>query len=278
MDITFAAFLGLIQGLTEWFPVSSSGHLVLARKLSGVQIPENEWLFFNVVVHIASILVVAIIFRKEIYRITVSFFGIFPELKKGKKLKTVLKKDPYKLFAVLIVVATVPTALIGWVFQKWFESMFERPEMVGVALIFTGCILMLTYRVAAKRKIGDMNAADALAIGTMQGIAIMPGISRSGATISTGMVLGIRRDEAARFSFILAIPAIIGALVMNIGDVRHFQPDFALPVAVGFIVSFIVGIIAIKSLLYIIKKESFFSFAFYCWALGAAVLIWYFLL
>jgi undecaprenyl-diphosphatase len=274
MDIILAALLGIMQGFTEWFPLSSSGHLVLMQTYYGGNVSLNEWIFFDISIHIASMLVVLLMFRKEVRTIIISFFRIFPEIRKGKKFKTILKDDPYKLFSVLIIVGTIPTVVIGYVFQRWFETMFDEPLIVGIALVFTGCILMLTYRVKGSRKLKDMKSTDAISIGVMQGIAIIPGVSRSGTTISTGMVLGIEKETAARFSFILAIPAILGALLLHLNDLQSFTTSLALPLAVGFILSFIVGYLTLRILLYVIRKDNFHVFSIYCWVLGTFILVW----
>jgi undecaprenyl-diphosphatase len=147
---------------------------------------------------------------------------------------------------------------------------------VGIGLIFTGAVLMLTYNLAGRRKLEQMNSTDAFSIGLMQGIAIIPGVSRSGSTISTGMILGIDKETAARFSFVLAVPAILGALVLHLGGIPRMTGALALPLAVGFVASFAVGYITLKSLVYIIRKEKFHRFALYCFAAGALVLVWAF--
>jgi undecaprenyl-diphosphatase len=277
LDIVTAAFLGLLQGLTEWFPVSSSGHLVLAQTFLGIG-GGDEAVFFDVILHVASMLVVIIIFRTDILKILTSFIGIFTEMKKGQKFKNTLKEDPYKRFALLIFVATIPTVIIGYVFQKWFESFFAEPLVVAIALAFTGAVLIMTWGLNGRKTIEDMDSKDALFVGTIQGIAIIPGVSRSGSTISTGMILGIDRNTAARFSFILAIPAILGALVLEIGKAPHVGFALILPFAIGFVVAFVVGYATLKAVMYIIKKQSFHMFAFYCWGLAGIVLTWIYIL
>lgn len=273
MDILLAVFLGFLQGVTEWFPVSSSGHLVLAQTYLGAgTVSTQEWIFFDIAVHVASILVVLILFRREILRLVRAFLSIFPLLVKGERTENILRSDPYRFLSVLIVVGTVPAVIMGYAFRRWFEAMFEQPLVVAISLIFTGFVLIMTYGLSGKRIIKDMKFSDALYVGIMQGFAIIPGVSRSGATISTGIVLGIKKTTAAKFSFLLAVPVIFGALVMHLPDMPPFSESYVVPLLAGFVTSFIVGLITLKLLVSLIRKGKFYLFAAYCWVLGAVVL------
>lgn len=250
MDIFQAIILGIVQGITEWLPVSSSGHLVLFEHLFGLSQP----LLFDIMLHVGSLFVVLYYFRKDIREL---IFGLFDGDR--EKLRIVL----------MIIVATIPIALVGYFFQDFIESIFKDLRTVGFALLFTALLLFLSRY--PKKKEGKLTYMKALGIGIFQAIAILPGVSRSGSTISSGMMFGVRKEEVARFSFLIFIPAILGALVLHIGDITAFTDP--LPVIVGTLVSAIVGYFSLKLLMNIIKKDKFSWFSVYCLLLGIVVLI-----
>lgn len=250
--VTFlqAVILGIIQGITEWLPVSSSGHLALAQFFLGIEAS----VFYDILLHIGTLLVVCIVFREDILKI----------LKAAAKLD--FKSEDGKL-GLYIILASIPTALIGFTFHDLFSSFFSNLNMIAFALIFTSGILLASKFAKPKREINWWNS---LLIGISQGIAIIPGISRSGATISTGMLAGIDRLKAARFSFLLSIPAVIGAALFEakagIGEINLGTG------LVGFVVAMIVGYLSIKLLLKIIEQKKFHYFAYYCFILGGVLL------
>jgi len=269
--------LGVIQGLTEFLPVSSSGHLVLFQRLFGLKEPE---LLFDVCLHIGSLVAVIIFFRKDIWAIIVSVIrstGLV--FSSGIKLQD-LYKDPDFKMAVLIIAGSVPTALIGFFLQKVAERLFSSIILVGFMLIATGIVLFLTgvlirYKSKMETKEKDINGfllKDSLIIGIIQGMAIIPGISRSGTTIAIGLFLGLDKETAARYSFLLSIPAIFGAGLLTLKDLPAEGGNPIGVILTGTLVSCIVGYFALKFLVYIVKQGNLYLFAPYCWIVGLITL------
>ena len=250
VSILEAVLLGIIQGITEWLPISSSGHLVIFQELFNIKAS----VMFDLMLHVGSLLVVLFIFWKDIKRI---IFSIFNDDREGKQL------------LLLLIFASIITAIIGFLFQDFFKSLFTNLTAVGIALIVTGMLLLTVKWVKVKEK-KEMSMVDAFLVGLMQGIAIIPGISRSGATISAGLLRGINRELAIRFSFLLFIPAVIGATVLEFNELSSQSVELV-PVIVGTIVSMIVGYASIKLLIKIIKKERFYLFGYYCLAAGLII-------
>jgi undecaprenyl-diphosphatase len=273
MNYTEAILLGIIQGLTEFLPVSSSGHLVLFQQLFGLNEAE---LFFDVCVHLGTLLAVIVVFRQEITNIISAMTRLFSS--RGSK-KTVLQKiesDPDLKLALLIVIGSIPTAVMGFLFRGIADRLFASAFITGLMLIVTGLLLWIT-RWAAPR--GQKPGADrltpqkALIIGVVQGLAIVPGISRSGSTISIGLLLGIRREAAARYSFLLSIPAIIGAGLLSLKEGLS-QADPAVWISLlGAVTAAFVGYGALKCLLHVVKKGRLHMFAPYCWLAGILAIV-----
>ena len=241
--------------MTEFLPISSSGHLVFFQSLFGLKEPQ---LFFDVILHLGTLLAVVVFFWKDIARIVQGSMSML----KGEK------KDPQEgKLLYLIVLATVPTGLMGIVFRDWFESFFSEPKLVGVMLLVTGWVLWMTRYVRGQsRGVEGMTWRDALLIGIAQGIAILPGISRSGATISTGFYCGLDRSLAGRFSFLLSIPAILGATVLEFPKIETGETIWV--TLVGATVAFCVGLLSLKLLMGIIRTGKLFNFSYYCWGMG----------
>lgn len=268
-------FLGVIQGLTEFLPVSSSGHLVFFQNLIGLKEPE---LLLDCSLHLGTLLAVCIYFRSDLRvmvrelwqllkqkKITLGGSGI-PE--PDGRLK---KQVDYLIWWVFI--GSVPTGIIGLVFREPLENLFGSVNTVGAMLIVTGVIVGLTRFIPDGYGIrGRIGFVVALAVGTAQGLAIIPGISRSGATIVCGLLFGLDRELAGRFSFLLAIPAIVAALAIQI-NFEALARVGLLPLVLGFITSAIVGLIALRLLMGVVKKGHLYYFAPYCWAVGLLVLV-----
>ena len=247
--------LGIIQGLTEFLPVSSSGHLVIFQRL--FNLPHS--IAFDVVVHLATALAVIVYFRQDILEI----------LNPKSEIQT-------RKLLLYLVIGTVFTGIIGLGFKDFFESLFSSTFAVGCFLLLTGVIIILAERVAnGTRKSSDMGIWDAVLIGLAQGCAIAPGLSRSGATISASLARGFDRTLAARFSFLLAIPAILGAGLVQAKTI--FKAGTigigVWPLALGFIAAFISGLIAIRIFMNIIQRTSLRIFAYYCFVIGLLVII-----
>ena len=270
-----AALLALIQGVAEFLPISSSGHLALAQNIYGLAEPEVA---FDIILHLATLLAVVIFYRQQIYGLLLESKYLLKLIPGGvPAFRLFYKSRPNFRFLTLIVVASIPTGIIGLLFQKTFTSLSTSTLAIGCALMFTGVVLKISGRKSGDngRDIEEMNIKDALLIGLLQGVAITPGISRSGMTISTALLRGLKRDLAARFSFILSIPAILGALVLELA--HGFESSFsAASMLIGFFVAAISGYLALSLLVFIIKKNSFGLFAYWCWAVGIFAIIWTF--
>jgi undecaprenyl-diphosphatase len=245
-----AAILGVIQGLTEFLPVSSSGHLVLAEALLGVHPPGVT---FEVVVHLGTLLAVLVYFRSRIIELVRSVFD--SKMKKSRA------------FLGYLILGTIPAGVIGVAFRGFFEAAFDSPVMAAVMLLVTGLILLST-RFAPKKK-QPTTALRAFLIGLGQAVAILPGISRSGSTISAGLLLGVKPAEAAEFSFLLAVPAIGGAAVLSLDDLSQLPADQMGQYGLGLVVSFVVALGAVYLVLESIRRGKFEYFAYYCFAAGA---------
>lgn len=254
-----ALILGLIQGLTEFLPVSSSGHLELGKALFGSNLLASESLAFTVVVHFATALSTLVVFRKDVGEILAGLF-------RGKK-------EEFH-FSLKIVLSMIPAAVIGVLFDEEIEQLFSgQILLVGAMLLITGLLLFLADR--AKRTEKKVSFRDALIIGVSQAIAILPGISRSGATVSTSVLLGIDRERAARFSFLMVVPLILGKMAKDLIDGGvSFTGDAAPNYLIGFTAAFIAGWVACKWMIALVKKAQLKYFAYYCFVVGAVALVW----
>jgi undecaprenyl-diphosphatase len=244
--------------LTEFIPVSSSGHLVFFQSLFGLKEPQ---LFFDIMLHLGTLMAVIVFFRQDIWEI---IQGIRQSLKEKKV-------HPSARLLLWIVLATLPTGLMGVLLKDWFESLFAEPKTVGVMLLVTGSFLWLT-RLTKKegRAIEKMTWVDSILIGIVQGIAIIPGISRSGITITAGLFRGLDRELSGKFSFLLSIPAILGATVLEFAKMGT-QGEIGLSL-LGMVVAFFVGLFSLGFLMKIIKSGKISAFAYYCWAIGSLVI------
>ncbi len=257
--------LGVIQGLTEFLPVSSSGHLVIFENLLGFKEPE---ILLDASLHLGTLLAVCIYFRSDLGKM---IQGLWAWVRPSKDSPGGLNEHAY--LAVMVVLGSIPTALIGFIFKDPLEKLFGSVTTVGVMLLVTGIITGVTKFIPEDHaKWDQVKVGMALAIGTVQGFAIIPGISRSGATIVCALLLGLHRETAGRFSFLLSIPAIIGAVGL------HLESDAVarvglLPLTLGFTSSAIVGFFALMLLMGIVKKGHFYYFAPYCLAVGAMTII-----
>lgn len=268
MSIIQAFVLGIVQGLTEFLPVSSSGHLVLFQHLFGLKEPE---LFFDISVHAGTLVAVILFFRKDLTNMVISLARLGSLFFKKEITFDKLWEDPDSKFAMLIVIGSVPTGIIGLLFKNIAEELFSSVFIVGCTLIVTGTFLWLTRWVSRPgRDIKEFSAAQATIIGIVQGIAITPGISRSGSTIAAGLFLGLNRETAARYSFLLSIPAITGAEILGLKEAGIHSIDTA--VLIGTVTAGFAGYFALTLLVYIVKKGQLHLFAPYCWLIGAVTL------
>ena len=244
-----AIILGIVQGITEWLPISSSGHLVLMQTLFGLEPP----VLFDVILHIGSLVVILIVFWKDIKNLAIG----------------VVKKDKTHLnYLLMLLIASIPIFLAGYFLNSFIKSIFNNLKTVGFSLLFTAFLLYLSKHPKKKNK--ALNFKNTFLIGIAQALAILPGISRSGSTISVGLMQGTKKQETARFSFLLFIPAIIGATVMEAKSITEISNLPAL--IIGTIAAIIAGVFSLKLLLRIIKKNKFSHFSWYCLILGMIVL------
>ncbi|MCK5914923.1 MAG: undecaprenyl-diphosphate phosphatase [Deltaproteobacteria bacterium] len=258
MSIINAIILGIIQGLTEFLPVSSSGHLVIAEHL----LPgwHQTGIVFEILLHLATLLAVIIFFRRDIFSLIKSLYTKGPEATSQRRL------------LMLLILATIPTGIIGLAGKKFFVSLFDRLDVVGVMLLVTAGFLWLAERPKIYRTKGWGRIRDAVLIGITQGLAIIPGISRSGSTIAVAMMLGIKPERAARFSFLLSIPAISGAALLNLKEISSIPHGQITAALCGALAALITGLISLKLLIMIIKERRLRIFAIYCTFAGCGAL------
>ena len=266
-----AILLGILQGLTEFLPVSSSGHLVLAQQFLGLKEP---LVFFDVMLHVGTLAAVLVAYRDAIKRLVVGGFSTLGDRQFWRQPRATLNTSTELKFIGLILLGSIPTGIIAILFKTELESFFDEVRLVSIMLILTGVILQLPRlrREKADKPVGQLKTWHAPLIGIAQGCAITPGISRSGSTISLALFLGIPGKIAAEYSFLLSIPAILGAVALKIRDVG----DTSVPLHImgtGMIASFIVGYIALRFLLVMLNRGKFSVFSYYCVALGLTSLL-----
>lgn len=272
-----ALILGVVQGLTEFLPVSSSGHLQIGQHLLGVQ--ETGGLTFDIVVHVATVLATITIFRKEIWDL---ICGFFKKLNPDKNLTLWNRLNDAQRYVVLIVISMIPIGIVGLCFKDKVEEIFASSiVVVGVCLMVTACLLALThfFKADEAKEKKEISPLHAFIIGLAQSVAVLPGLSRSGSTIATGLLLGNKRENVAQFSFLMVIPPILGEALL---DFKHIfapsaeylaehgasTPTPALALIVGFLAAFISGCFACKWMVQLIKKCKLIYFAIYCFIMG----------
>jgi len=262
MDWLQALILGIIQGLTEYLPVSSSGHLELGNAILGVQIEEN--LTFDVMLHVATVLSTLVILWKEIDWI---LRGLF-KFQMNEETKYVLN----------IVVSMIPVGIVGFLFKDQIEALFTgNILLVGCCLLVTAALLIFTYYARPRTK-EHLSMRDAFLMGIAQALAVLPGISRSGSTIATGLLLGNRKERLAQFSFLMVIPPILGQALLTVKDFVTGEETFGgvdtLPMLVGFVAAFVSGCFACQWMINIVKRGKLVYFGIYCAIVGAVAIVY----
>lgn len=272
-----AFVLGLVQGLTEFLPVSSSGHLQIGQHLFNVQ--DAGGLTFDIVVHVATVLATVVIFRKEIADL---IRGFFTKLNSDSSLSLWSRLNSAQRYVVLIVISMIPVGVVGLCFKDQVEAIFEGSiKVVGVCLMITAALLALThfFKSDAAKEAKEISPVHAFIIGLAQAVAVLPGLSRSGSTIATGLLLGEKRENVAQFSFLMVIPPILGEALL---DFKHIfapsaeylaehgasAPVSATALAIGFAAAFASGCFACKWMVALIKKCKLIYFAAYCLIMG----------
>jgi undecaprenyl-diphosphatase len=256
MSILEAIVLGIVQGLTEFLPVSSSGHLVIFQSIFNTN--EEIVMTFDIALHFGTLLAVLYVYRKKVWEMI---------------------RHPFSKLPMYLVLGTVPTVVITLLLKDAIENTYKGTSLLGPGFIFTGIVLILSGKIAnGKKEIGEMSPLDTILIGTGQGIALLPSISRSGMTIATGLALGLEKGFAADYAFLLSIPAILGGMVLSAyeflkGDSAAISTVGIAPFAIGIITAAITGFFAIKLMLAAVKKMKMKYFAIYVIALGILILI-----
>jgi len=257
MDTLQAILLGIVQGLTEFLPVSSSGHLQIAKELLGVELNDN--ITFDVTLHAATVLSTIVVMRREIGRLIAGLFS--------------RTRNAEQAYVLKIILSMIPAGAVGILFADRIEALFSSLPFVGVMLLSTAALLAFAYHAKPREK-AEISYRDAFLIGCAQAAATLPGLSRSGSTIATGLLLGNRRESAARFSFLMVIPVILGKMLLDLlsGEINS-MPVQAGPLAAGFLAAFVVGALACKFMIDIVKRGKLIWFAWYCAAAGLLSII-----
>lgn len=270
-----ATILGLVQGLAEFLPISSSGHLALLQ--SWFKIDESKVLLFTVLLHVGTLISVFIVYWKDIWELIVELVLTIRDLCTGKGLR--MEERPVRKLGVMIIVATIPTAIIGFAFGDFFDSLYTSVLPIGIGLIITGFLLVFAEKInTGNRGIKQMNCRNAIFIGLVQGIAICPGISRSGSTLFGSLVCNLDRKFAVKYVFLISIPSILGSAILETpaaieAGVTASQLG---PVIWGMAVAAISGLVAIKGMIKIVSDKKLSWFSYYVWALGLVVVIYSF--
>jgi undecaprenyl-diphosphatase len=267
LELLQAILLGIVQGLTEFLPVSSSGHLLLGQYFLGLD-PDRFGLPFDVALHMGTLVAVVSFFWRDLLRMAFAFFRSFSHRD--------LANDPDQRMAYLIIASTVPAALIGFLFEGFFEQTVRSPWVVVFNFVLIGVLFIVGEVVGTRtRRASKLGFGEAVGIGFAQAAALVPGVSRSGATITLGLFLGLRREEAARFSFLMSVPIIAGAGGLELGEVISDGMDAAqsLLFVVGFLTSAAVGYVTIRFLLNYLTNHSLRAFAFYRFGVAAVVAV-----
>ncbi len=266
MSIYQAAVLGIVQGFTEFLPISSSGHLVLFQTLFNMKEP---MMAFDVALHGATLLVVGVYFWKDIADVLADFWSSVTGRVSKKDVLSSAIQAPHSGLWVCILITMIPTGIIAVVFKKFFEAHFSQLIFVAVRWLIMGTLFIQSQRFQkGKKDLSVISYGDAFWIGLVQGIALMPGVSRSGSTILIALWLGYQKETAAKFSFLISIPAILAAMAMELRHGRHFFSAHTAPTMVGFLAAAVTGYIAIRWLMNLVQKGRFYLFGYYCIAIS----------
>ena len=268
-----AIILGLIQGITEFLPISSSGHLVICKSFLDI---ETQGVIWEIALHFSTLLAIFCVFYKDIFMMLKSACQSGKKLFSGESIINLFKNDPHTRLFLLIVIGTIPTVIIAFSFRNVFESLFNKPGIAGYMLIVTGTILWFTkhnFRSNSNKK--TFGIVDSLIIGSVQGLAITPGISRSGTTIATATFRGVDRETAAKFSFLLVIPVILGGMATMVKDTITLKNDELFFLIIGSVVAAITGYISLRILIRIVNNGKLHLFSYYCWPVGLFVILFF---
>lgn len=288
MSVLQAVIMGIIQGLTEFLPVSSSGHLAMMKNILGVD--TETGILFDILLHVATLISIFLVMYTDIIRLIREFFGIIRDVfiniatffsnlfSKNKKEYLILGSSPMRKFVIMLIISTIPTGILGYLMKDIVENAGTTLLVPGICLLGTGAILLLSDMFECGRKTPkDANYGDSFVIGTVQGIATLPGLSRSGTTISACLLCGFSRKFAVKYSFIMSMPAILGALLlelMDIGSVHVTGGEVACYI-LGMVIACVVGFIALHLTIKLVMNRFFKYFGFYCLGIGAIAIVAY---
>ncbi|MCG2712603.1 MAG: undecaprenyl-diphosphate phosphatase [Candidatus Omnitrophica bacterium] len=258
-------FLACLQGVTEFLPVSSSGHLVFFQEIIGLKEP---LLTFDIILHLATMFSVIVFLRKDILSILKESVIAFNKVVKGTSLKEVWSEFEYLRLFVFVIAAIIPAVLIGLLFHRYIEEMFSSFQVITLSFFATGTILFFTKGKGTHDKKKQLTLIDSLIIGLAQAVAIIPGISRSGLTISSGIFRGLDKELAARFSFLLSIPTIAAAAIYKLKNGLGELSIGNLELGLSFLAAFLSGYFALSVLSKMVARAKFHYFSFYCWGMG----------
>lgn len=262
----FYLFFGLVQGLTEPIPISSSGHLVIIQDLFNLKL---ESLTFEVLVNFASLLAVLVIYRHDIIRLATNGFNFLF----SKETKTPAVKQDF-LFIVYLIIATIPAGVIGLLFEDAIAETFSGASIVGLTLIVTGIALFIIRNLKGQKSDRDLSLKDAIIVGLSQSVALIPGISRSGATIVAAMLLGMKQETALRFSFLLYIPVSLGTFILKVTDIfSEGAGEMFLPYTVAFIAALVTTYFSLRWFMNIMERGNLIYFSIYCFVVGSFVFL-----
>ncbi|MFQ5685781.1 MAG: undecaprenyl-diphosphate phosphatase [Candidatus Scalindua sp.] len=265
--------LGAIQGLTEFLPISSSGHLVIFKSFLDL---ETQGVIWEISLHFGTLLAILGVFYKDILMIIKSVYLSCIKLFTGESIVNIFRNDPNTRIFLLIIVGTIPTVIIAFSFRSSFESLFNKPVAAGYMLLVTGAVLWFTrYNFKTDGNKKNLGIFDALIVGAVQGLAITPGISRSGTTIAAATFRGVDRETAARFSFLLAIPVILGAMAMMVKETVALKNGEISFLITGSVVAAITGYISLHILIKIVKTGKLHLFSYYCWPVGLFAVLFF---
>lgn len=271
MTVLEALVSGFVQGATEFLPISSSGHLVILQSIFGMN--DNN-LEFAIILHMGTFFAIIAAYHNSVFQLIKEFFLMIFDLIRLKELN--LKKSKYRYYIVYIIIATIPAAIVGFLFDDFISEAFSSIHMVSITLFITGFILLFGEKIGKNNKgvIEKLGAGKSVIVGLFQMCAILPGISRSGTTMTGGLFCGLKKEDALEFSFLLALPAILGSLILKLKDVMGTVINTSLlSIAIGFFFSLIVGYLSIKLFNLVVKKGSLLYFSVYCWIVSLLLIV-----
>lgn len=265
IEIIKHIILGIIQGFTEPLPISSSGHVYILRSI--LNVGELTDLNFEIIVNFGSLIAILLIYYKDIKKLIINFFKYF-------KVKNEETKNDFK-YCILIILGVIPIGIVGFLFKDQIENFLNSTKIIGISFLITALFLYLVRNIKGKKNDNDLTWKDALIIGLVQIIAVIPGISRSGSTLIAALFCNVKRDSALKYSFMLYIPISVGTTLLGIKDLITMPNihEMILPYGLGFIASLIVSFFTLRWFMNVVKKGKFIYFSIYCLILGLAILL-----